>query len=212
MAKGELREGYVLNWNNYPEDEVKIKVSRPTLLSPTKEIKDKFDSGQITWSECRFLYLESISGKPEVIAKLKEIKEMLEDGTNVRLIGYRKKPECHREVLKDIILQDRTYILNKSVEDLISRIPKSKIFTFKNIVFKEIDKDLYKDGYRSFCLEEMCAYFHRVEYGRDRCKCKDKKGAYERCKSYKYTIDTIKGIVSKAGDKMWLEDTITQLQ
>lgn len=211
MTKGELREGYILNWKKYPDDEVKIKVSRPTLLSPTKKMKKQFDNEEITWNEYRFRYLEYISYDDEVKEELERIQQLLLDGTNVRLIGYRKSPECHREVLKDLILQERLYILDKTVPQIVSRITKDKIFTFKKKIYREINGEDYDPEYRKFCLEDLCKHFVRTKTGNDRCKNKRKRYHSKRCKFYKYTSKSIENIVSKAGDKMWLEDTVQEI-
>lgn len=116
---GELREGYIARWKKYPEDEVKIRVARPSVLAPSKDLLSYFMMKKKAFMKYGSSELEGrksawIAAKYEerfrkemasfhAVNKLGEIIKLLLDGVNVRLLCYEKEPPCHRFILMDII-------------------------------------------------------------------------------------------------------------
>jgi len=41
--KPKIFEGYIANWRNYPQDEVKVRVARPSVLAPSRELLSEFN-------------------------------------------------------------------------------------------------------------------------------------------------------------------------
>lgn len=141
LPKGELREGYIARWNKYPNDEVKIRVARPSVLGPSKELLSelmttkkrlkegggKFKdercarkmAGALVDYEKRFR--KEIAENAFAQNEMAVIREMLNAGINVRLLCYEKEPPCHRFILMDLILgQDQT--AHKKMDRNLERI------------------------------------------------------------------------------------------
>jgi uncharacterized protein YeaO (DUF488 family) len=96
-------EGYIANWKNYPDDEIKIRVARPSVLAPSKELLDDYKSGKIRWDEYERRFRKEMNRNPKALKKLIEISELARD-RNVRLMCYEKKPPCHRFILIEILV------------------------------------------------------------------------------------------------------------
>jgi len=122
MSRGELREGYIAKWREYPEDEVKIRVARPSVLAPSKELlkevmdyKKSWQSAGLGLSELEARknalvnvnyeerFRKEILASPYALLKIGVIINKLKAGKNVRLICYEKNPPCHRFILMDMI-------------------------------------------------------------------------------------------------------------
>lgn len=97
-----LKEGYIGRWKKYPKDEVKVRVARPSVLAPSKELLKDFKEGKIDWGGYERRFRKEILGNPKAVARLKEIKKLAEE-KDVRLICYEKNPPCHRFILIDLI-------------------------------------------------------------------------------------------------------------
>lgn len=97
-----LLEGYIAKWNKYPKEEVKVRVARPSVLSPSKELLSDYKKGLIDWEEYGARFRYEIFGSLDALALLRKIKKTSEE-KNVRLICYEKNPPCHRFILIDII-------------------------------------------------------------------------------------------------------------
>ena len=97
-----LKEGYIGKWKNYPEDEVKVRVARPSVLGPSLELLKDWKEGKIDWEEYTRRFRKEILSNPKALAKLREIKKLAKE-KDVRLICYEKNPPCHRFVLMDLI-------------------------------------------------------------------------------------------------------------
>ena len=114
-----LKESYVAKLKTLPKDAIKIEVGYPSLFSPSEtllkefnDIKSKFmkrglietDARKKAWKQTDFekRYREEIESKPEVISRLKEIKE-LSGKKDVFLYCYCGSYPCHRFILMDII-------------------------------------------------------------------------------------------------------------
>lgn len=97
-----ITQGYIAKWNQYPEEEIKIRVTRPSILAPSKELLEDYKKEKINWTQYQTRYVEEITGKPEAIKKIKEIIELGKENT-VRLICYEKEYPCHRFILLAII-------------------------------------------------------------------------------------------------------------
>jgi len=42
-----LKEGYIGRWKKYPKNEVKVRVARPSVLAPSKELLKDFKEGKV---------------------------------------------------------------------------------------------------------------------------------------------------------------------
>lgn len=97
-----LLEGYIARWRKYPEDEVKVRVARPSVLSPSKALLMDYKEGRIDWEGYERRFREEIQSRPAALKKLRTIKTMSET-EDVRLICYEKNPPCHRFILIEMI-------------------------------------------------------------------------------------------------------------
>ncbi len=97
-----LVEGYIAKWRTYPQDEVKIRVARHSVLGPSKLLLDDWKAGRITWDQYQTRFIEEIEGNPQAQEKLDEILRLAQNQT-VRLICYEKGPPCHRFILLDML-------------------------------------------------------------------------------------------------------------
>jgi len=110
MNKPRIFEGYIANWRNYPKDEIKIRVARPSVLAPSQELLSEFNrlkerygrerAWELSGYEARFRGW--ILGSPKAMAKLREIRELART-RRVRLICYERNPPCHRFILMKLI-------------------------------------------------------------------------------------------------------------
>ena len=110
VNKPQIFEGYIANWKNYPKDEIKIRVARPSVLAPSQELLSEFNrlkkrygrerAWELSGYEERFR--REILSNPKATAKLREIKELAKN-RRVRLICYEKNPPCHRFILMKLI-------------------------------------------------------------------------------------------------------------
>jgi uncharacterized protein YeaO (DUF488 family) len=114
-----LRESYVAKLKTLPKDAIKIEVGYPSVFSPSEtllrefnEIKSKLmkkgtaepDARKRAWQQTDFekRYRKEVESKPDVIDKLKEIKELAEK-KDVFLYCYCGRYPCHRFILIDMI-------------------------------------------------------------------------------------------------------------
>lgn len=97
-----IKQGYIARWNQYPEQEIKIRVAGSSILGPSQELLDNWKEGKITWEEYTKRFKREIRNNPQSVEKLKEIKELSRE-KDVRLICYEKNPPCHRFILIEMI-------------------------------------------------------------------------------------------------------------
>ena len=97
-----LKEGYIAKWREYPKDEIKIRVARPSVLAPSKQLLEDWKEGKISWEEYEERFRKEILSNPKALKKLREIKELAKK-KDVRLICYEKNPPCHRFILIEMI-------------------------------------------------------------------------------------------------------------
>lgn len=117
---GELREGYIAKWKTYPQEELRVRVARPSSLAPSKALlilflaekkllikegKSKKEAHYLAWKFVKYEehFRDEIANNPEAQSQLRYIVHCLNVGENVRLICYEKEPPCHRFILIDII-------------------------------------------------------------------------------------------------------------
>jgi uncharacterized protein YeaO (DUF488 family) len=98
-----LLEGYLANLKNYPEDEIKIIVTRTanSVLAPSWGLLNDYKNGKIDWNQYEKRYVNEIARKEAVMEMLRIVT--LSKTNNVRLICYEKKPPCHRFILLRVI-------------------------------------------------------------------------------------------------------------
>ena len=89
-------------WNKLPNDAIKVRVARPSVLSASKELLYDYKKGRITWQEFEVRFRKEILSNPAAIAELKRLKE-LSSKKDVYLICYEKNYPCHRFILIDLI-------------------------------------------------------------------------------------------------------------
>lgn len=98
-----ILEGYIAKWKEYPEDEIKIRVARPHLLSPSLKLLKKYKKGEISWGQYKDFFIEEMFLKVECWEEIVNINE-LSCYTDVRLMCYEKDPiKCHRNLLVKIM-------------------------------------------------------------------------------------------------------------
>ena len=86
----------------YPDDEVKVRVARPSVLSPSKELLSDYKKGLIDWNGYDKIFRAEILANGKAMKKLKEIAKLSQE-KDVRLICYEKNPPCHRFILINLI-------------------------------------------------------------------------------------------------------------
>lgn len=106
-TKGELREGYIAKWNEYPNDEIKFRVARPSVLGPSLSLLGDYKNGRIGWGEYERRFRQEMS-RTEAKKRITEVREMLREGKNVRLICFEKNPPCHRFILMELVKEAQT--------------------------------------------------------------------------------------------------------
>lgn len=84
-----ILEGYIANWKKYPKDEVKVRVARPSVLSPSVELLKDWKDKKINWKEYEKRFRMEMFLKEEAMKKLKLIK-YISMKRDVRLICYEK--------------------------------------------------------------------------------------------------------------------------
>lgn len=99
-----LLEGYIAKWKSYPEDEVKVRVARPSVLSPSRFLLNAYKLGHIEWETYKDIFRKEMKASPNAMRKLRKIAELSQE-KDVRLICYEKNPPCHRFILIDMIKQ-----------------------------------------------------------------------------------------------------------
>lgn len=99
-----IKESYIANWKNLPKtgDAYLVRVARPSILSPSKELLHAYKVGVIDWLEYEKRFRSEILNNPKAISELKHLKT-ISRFKDVYLICYEKKYPCHRFILIDII-------------------------------------------------------------------------------------------------------------
>ena len=68
-----ILEGYIAKWKKYPENEIKIRVARPSVLGPSKELLRDYKDGKIDWVGYEERFRGEMKLNREAINKLKEL-------------------------------------------------------------------------------------------------------------------------------------------
>lgn len=114
-----LKETYVAKLKSLPKDAIKIAVGYPSVFSPSETLLREFneiktqlmkkgmvelDARNRAWQQTNFevQYKKEIESNPDVMKKLKEIKELAEK-KDVFLYCYCGKKPCHRFILIHMI-------------------------------------------------------------------------------------------------------------
>jgi uncharacterized protein YeaO (DUF488 family) len=97
-----LKESYISRWKALPEEAMKVRVARPSILSASKELLYDYKQGRIDWKEFEGRFRKEILGNPKAVAELKRLKELSKE-KDVYLICYEKNYPCHRFILMDLI-------------------------------------------------------------------------------------------------------------
>jgi len=173
-----LRESYIANWRNLPKEAIKIRVARPSVLAPSKELLRDWKEGRITWGEYEERYRQEILSNPKAVRKLLEIKALAEE-KEVYLLCYEREPPCHRFILIELIEGLGVDVFayekeaNKLIDNAFVRSPEIKAENLGMLkdALKEIEElldhlyDLYKASERfcnrecefDECIAEQCA-------------------------------------------------------
>jgi len=97
-----IKESYISMLNKLPNDAIKVRVARPSVLSASKELLYDYKEGRINWQEFENRFRKEILSNPKAIAELKRLKELSQE-KDVYLICYEKNYPCHRFILIDLI-------------------------------------------------------------------------------------------------------------
>lgn len=98
-----LKETYLANMRNLPENAEKIVVTRSSghVLSPSWDLLNDYKSKKINWEEYTKRFNQEMK-KDECIASMRKIKWLAKE-KDVYLICYEKAGHCHRFLLIDMI-------------------------------------------------------------------------------------------------------------
>jgi len=98
-----IKEGYLAKLKTYPQDEIKIVVTRTakSVLSPSWNLINDYKTGRINWEEYTERFIQAMNN-PTCQTELQRIKELARDRT-VRLICYEKQYPCHRFILLKLL-------------------------------------------------------------------------------------------------------------
>ena len=114
-----LKESYVAKLKTLPKDVIKVEVGYPSIFAPSEDLlsdfnelrlelmkkgKTEIEARRKAWGQTNFerRYRKEIESKPNVVDKLKDIKNLARE-KDVYLYCYCGKPLCHRFILIDII-------------------------------------------------------------------------------------------------------------
>jgi len=99
-----IKESYIANWKNIPDNGTvyKVRVARPSILSPSKELLDDYKNKRIDWNGYEKRFRKEILSNPKVMNELSILKT-ISKFKDVYLICYEKKYPCHRFILMDMI-------------------------------------------------------------------------------------------------------------
>jgi len=95
-----LKESYIANWKNIKG--TKIRVARPSVLSPSEKLLKDYKDGKIDWEGYEIRFRREILNNPRAMEKLREIKELSEK-RDIFLMCYEKERPCHRFILMGMI-------------------------------------------------------------------------------------------------------------
>lgn len=112
-----LKESYIANWKNLPVNAVKIRVARPSILSPSKELFSDYKQGKMEWEDYEKRFRNEILNSKEAMDALRDISE-LSKGPDVYLICYEKNYPCHRFILIDMIKELRLPVCEYRIRGL----------------------------------------------------------------------------------------------
>ena len=97
-----IKESYISMWSKLPSDAIKVRVARPSVLSPGKDLLDDYKKGRIPWQEFEVRFRKEIVSNPKAVAELKRLKQLSQD-KDVYLMCYEKNYPCHRFILMDLM-------------------------------------------------------------------------------------------------------------
>lgn len=89
-------------WNTLPQDAIKVRVARPSVLSASKELLYDYKKGRTPWQEFEARFRKEIRSNPRAMTELKRLKALSKEN-DVYLICYEKNYPCHRFILIDLI-------------------------------------------------------------------------------------------------------------
>ena len=99
-----LLEGYIAKWHKYPKNELKIRVARPHVLSPSSPLLSDYKNGFITWEDYDKRFRAEILSHLDSLHELRRIATISKH-EDVRLLCYEKNPPCHRFILMELIAE-----------------------------------------------------------------------------------------------------------
>lgn len=163
-----LLKGYIAKWENYPPDEIKIKVEEPGILAPALEILKDWKHGP-TWDEYTERYIKQIKSNEKAMHKLETISK-LSKNENVRMVFFEKNAP-YQFILMDLIkkMQNPEKRVSKSFKPhkiIISALNVDSEGDYKgllNLIKEEIKEKSGK--YSSLWLtfpEELLVYEHET--------------------------------------------------
>ena len=97
-----LKETYLANLATIPIEAERIKVARPSILAPSKQLLRDWKAGNIIWAEYEARFKRQILSNPEAVKYMRSIKK-LASKVDVYLYCYEKQPPCHRFILIELI-------------------------------------------------------------------------------------------------------------
>lgn len=98
-----IKETYLSNLKNIPRDAITVKVSRPSILAPSKELLNDWKAGRISWDRYRQRYINQIENNHDALQMLEHIRWQART-KDVYIYCYERFPEhCHRSILLEML-------------------------------------------------------------------------------------------------------------
>ncbi len=114
-----ITQTYVANLKNIPTDYIRVRVARPSVLSPSAELLHEYKRSeaehkrQLTALEARWAavkqtnfverFTQEITSNGKAMARLRELANLSAQGETIVLFCYEKEPPCHRFILLDLL-------------------------------------------------------------------------------------------------------------
>ncbi len=134
-----ITQTYVANLKNIPTGYIRVRVARPSVLSPSAELLHEYKHSeaeykrQLTALEARWAavkqtnfverFKQEITSNGKAMARLRELANLSAQGETIVLFCYEKEPPCHRFILLDLL---RMYFNARVVTGLESTLTKVK--------------------------------------------------------------------------------------
>ncbi len=114
-----ITQTYVANLKNIPTNYIRVRVARPSVLSPSADLLHEYKNSeaeykrQLTPIEARWAavkhtnfverFTQEITSNDKAMARLRELANLSAQSKTIVLFCYEKEPPCHRFILLDLL-------------------------------------------------------------------------------------------------------------